>query len=330
MNSLVRTILSSPTRLAMPILASPGARLIGCEVREVFTDPVKQFEAQAALHKRFDTPFVMSAMDLSVEAEEIGSEIRIEGDEVPTVIGRVVHDESEVRALAIPEVGGRRTRIYLDVIRRLAELPDHPPVLGGMIGPFSLAGRLFGVSEALLATATEPETMTLLVEKVTGFLVQYAAAFKGAGAQGIIIAEPTAGLIAPGSLAEFSSPYVRRIINEVEDDNFSVILHNCGARLAHLPSIRKSGAAILHFGRPMDIIAALESVDSGTVVCGNLDPAEVFCGATPAGVAASVAGLLEGAVGRKNFIISSGCDIPAQCTTENLEAFFSTVGERSN
>ena len=327
MNSLAHSILSSPTRLAMPILASPGAQLIGCAVKEIFTDPGRQFEAQAALHKRFATPFVMSAMDLSVEAEEFGSKIRIEGDEVPTVIGRIVCDESDVKALALPEVGSRRTRIYLDVVRRLSQLPDRPPVLGGMIGPFSLAGRLFGVSEALLATATEPETMTLLVEKVTGYLVSYAAAFKAAGARGIIIAEPTAGLMAPASLAEFSSPYVRRIVNEVEDENFSVILHNCGARLAHLPSIRESGATILHFGRPMDIIAALNSVDSETVVCGNLDPAEVFCDATPAGVAAKVAGLLGAAGGRKNFVISSGCDIPAQCSIGNLEAFFSAVGK---
>jgi hypothetical protein len=29
--------------------------------------------------------------------------------------------------------------------------------MGGLIGPFSLAGRIFGVSEALEATAAEPD-----------------------------------------------------------------------------------------------------------------------------------------------------------------------------
>ena len=37
-----------------------------------------------------------------------------------------------------------------------AAKPGDEIVLAGLIGPFSLAGRLFGVSEALLATAMEP------------------------------------------------------------------------------------------------------------------------------------------------------------------------------
>jgi len=44
------------------------------------------------------------------------------------------------------------------------------PVLGKLIGPFSFAGRLFGVSEARLVAAREPETIELLVEKATTYL----------------------------------------------------------------------------------------------------------------------------------------------------------------
>ncbi len=40
-------------------------------------------------------------------------------------------------------------------------------MLGGLIGPFSLAGRLFGVSESLELTLTEPETTKALLEKTT-------------------------------------------------------------------------------------------------------------------------------------------------------------------
>jgi uroporphyrinogen decarboxylase len=294
-------------------------------VHEILTDPRKQFEAQVALHTRFNTPFVISAMDLSVEAEEFGCTIRIEGDEVPTVLGRLVEDEAGIRALRIPRIGDKRTRVVLGVVGLLTGLPDRPPVLGGMIGPFSLAGRLFGVSEALLATATDPEIMGLLLEKVTEFLIGYALAFREKGATGIIMAEPAAGLMSPASVSEFSSPYVRRIREAVETGTFTLIFHNCGARIAHLTPSLETGARVFHFGKPMDLVGALEQVPGDTVLCGNLDPSEVFCSSSAVDVAAKTRQLLQAAGDRKNFVLSSGCDIPASCPQENLEAFFSEV-----
>jgi uroporphyrinogen decarboxylase len=192
-----------------------------------------------------------------------------------------------------------------------------------MIGPFSLTGRLFGVSESLLATASEPDVVNTLLEKVTGFLLSYAAAFKSAGASAIIIAEPSAGLLSPRGLAAYSSPFVKRIIAGVEDGSFEVILHNCAARAMHLDAVRESGAHIVHFGAPMDIPAALAKLSPGIIVCGNLDPAGVFVHSTPGAVARATRDLIGSAAGYGNFVVSSGCDIPAATSHENLDAFFS-------
>jgi len=194
-----------------------------------------------------------------------------------------------------------------------------------MIGPFSLAGRLYGVSETLLATAAAPETIGGLLEKVTGFLLSYAAAFKSAGASGVIIAEPTAGLLSPRGMAAYSSPYVKRIIEGVEGDGFEVILHNCAAKTIHLEAVAASGAHIVHFGAPMDIPAALANLPRGMIVCGNLDPAGVFVQSTPAAIAQLTRNLIASTEGYGNFVISSGCDIPAATPLENLDAFFHEV-----
>ena len=131
-------------------------------------------------------------------------------------------------AVVVPVVGDGRTSVYLETVRGLARASDGVPVLAGMIGPFSLAGRLFGVSQALEATASEPELVESLGEKTTLFLTRYAAAFREAGATGLIMAEPTAGLLSPRGLARFSSPYVKRILEAVEGPGFEIILHNCG------------------------------------------------------------------------------------------------------
>ena len=318
-------ILASSSRQAIPVLTFPGGQLTGATVREMVHDHRKQAAAQLALRDRFPLFALLSAMDLSAEAEEFGATVRFEDHEIPTVTGRLVCDLPSVDALRIPRVGSKRTRVYLDTIAELARVRGNLPVIAGCIGPFSLAGRLFGVSEALLATAMEPETVELLLEKTTAFLLRYVREFKNAGAEALIMAEPTAGLMSPASVSLFSSPYVRQIIDEVEDDRFQIILHNCGAKIGHLNATLASGATALHFGKPMDLPAAIQAGPAGTVFCGNLDPAEIFVNSTPEEVAARTEALLQATAGAKNFVISSGCDVPAHVSLANLQAFFDTV-----
>ena len=52
--------------------------------------------------------------------------------------------------------------------------------------------------------------------------------FKEAGADGIVMAEPLAGLLSPALAEEFSAPYVKRIVEALQTDDFLVIYHNCG------------------------------------------------------------------------------------------------------
>jgi uroporphyrinogen decarboxylase len=325
MGRLHSFILSSPRRLAMPVLSFPGASLTGATVRNIVEDADRQTAAQLALHDKFSTSFFMSAMDLSVEAEEFGSEVRIVDAEIPTVTARLISDQAGVTTLRVPTVGGKRTRVTLDTVRKLAAHSQEIPVLASMIGPFSLAGRIFGVSEALQETATDPDTVLALVEKTTSFLSAYALELKKAGAWGILIAEPTAGLLSPPALAKFSSPFIRRIVEAVEDETCEIVLHNCGAKLMHLKNILDAGPHIFHFGKPMDLPAALSQVSHDIVLCGNLDPAAVFVNANPAEVRSAAGALLAATQGRRNFVISSGCDIPPDAPMANITSFFKSL-----
>lgn len=313
----------------MPIGVYAGLEITGASVQQAVTRSDVQAAAVLALHERFHTDALLTAMDLSVEAEVFGCEIRISDDEVPTVMGRLVNSAAEIAALPAPKVGEGRTAVQLETTRRLVDAATGCPVLGGLIGPFSLAGRLFGVSESMELSLTDPDLLEELLGKVTRFLAQYVEAFRRAGAAGVIMAEPAAGLLSPRGLGRFSSPFVRQVIEQNQSEDFTLILHNCGARLVHLPKILEAGAEIYHFGAPMDMRAALSQVEPGVILGGNLDPAAVFHGGTPAGVAAQTRTLLEETAGWQNFIISSGCDIPPQTPAANLEAFYRTVREFS-
>ena len=99
--------------------------------------------------------------------------------------------------------------------------------IAGMIGPHSLAGRLMDVTEIMYICFDEPETVHLVLEKAAEFLIQYGAAMKEAGADGIVMAEPLAGILSPDMAKEFSAPYVSRIIAALQTDDFAVVYHNC-------------------------------------------------------------------------------------------------------
>jgi uroporphyrinogen decarboxylase len=316
---------ASSRRVIMPIGVYPGLGLTGGTVRDLVTDAGAQFEAAVALHERYGTPVIMSAMDLSVEAEAFGAEVHFSEHEVPTVTCPVLSSASEAKGLSMPAPGDKRTVVYLETVRKLKLMPGNPVVLGGCIGPFSLAGRLVGIAESFGLTIEDPELMHELVGKCAQFLEGYVRAFRSVGADGVIMAEPSAGLLSPSAVATFSSPYVRRIVESVGDSPFSFVLHNCAARPVHLPAMIGAGARILHFGAPMDLATALRQVDRELVLCGNLDPAGVFCQGSPEVVAEQTVKLLASTAGFANHVLSSGCDLPPEVSLANLDAFYSAA-----
>jgi uroporphyrinogen decarboxylase len=167
--------------------------------------------------------------------------------------------------------------------------------------------------------------MEAVLEKSTAFLTAYARAFKEAGAAGLVMAEPAAGLLSPRGLSTHSSAYVKRIAAEVSDGEFGLILHNCAARLLHLPAILETGLNSFHFGAPMDLPAALGKVAPDVVLCGNLDPTAVLCQLAPAEVRVRALELLAQAGAHRNFVLSSGCDVPAAAPLANLAALYAAV-----
>ncbi len=325
MNSFNECILAAPHRLALPIAVYPGLALTRARVCDVVSDPQAQLEAQMALHERYQTPIVLSAMDLSAEAEAFGCTLYLSESEVPSVTGRLVTTLEQAQKLVMPQPGDKRTAVHLEVVRRLRRLPGRPLVLAGCIGPFSLAARLVGVSEAMELTVTEPDLIAAVLDRSVAFLIEYIRAFRAAGADGIIMAEPAAGLLSPRSLAFNSSAPIKTIAAAVDDERFAIILHNCAAKMLHLPAILETGLKSFHFGPPMDIATALEKVPSDVVLCGNLDPSAVFCQSPPQEIHARATALLAATAGRRNFVPSSGCDLPPHASLAGLDAFFEAV-----
>ena len=327
MKNWIRDVINNPKRIAIPILTHPGIEMIGKTALDAVTDGKVHAEAIRALNEHYPSAASTVIMDLTVEAEAFGCAVNFSRDEVPTVSHRLVSSFDEIQQLPVPSLAAGRVREYLLANQLTVASITDKPVLGGCIGPYSLAGRIFDMTEIMMAIYTEPDTVNLLLEKCTHFLVEYCRALKSFGVSGVIMAEPAAGLLSDDDCRQYSSLYVKQIADTLQDDTFSVILHNCGNAGQCTQAMLYTGADGYHFGNAMNMPEALETCPSDVLVMGNLDPVGVFRMSTPEQVRQATKNLLEQTAGYKNFVLSSGCDVPPHTPLENVKAFYEALAE---
>lgn len=327
MDEWLKQIRIKKNKRAMPVLTFPAIQLLNTTVEKLISDSNLQSEALKLINQRCHPLAIMGFMDLSVEAEAFGANIRFSEDEVPTVVGSIVKSMEDAINLKVPEVGAKRTKIYLDAMKKTKQEINDCPVFAGCIGPFSLAGRLLGVSEAMICCYDEPEMVHLVLKKATEFLINYLQSYKNQGIDGVFMAEPLAGILSPNLCDEFSSRYVKEIVAALDDDSFLVGYHNCGNNtLKMVDTILSTGCRLYHFGNAISIEQMLKLMPKDVVVMGNIDPV-CLKDASKQEVIAATNTLLEAVGDVENFVISSGCDIPPLAKWENIDAFMKTADE---
>ena len=336
MNQIIAKLFSGQGLPVMPVMTHPGIDLIGKDVLDAVRDGQVHADAILALRRKYPGAAASTTiMDLSVEAEAFGAQVVFQPGEVPTVTGRLLQSAQDVADLKVPGLDAARVPQYLKAIRiasgKLASDQDSEkplsaaPLFGGCIGPFSLAGRLYDMTELMMAMFMEPDTVHALLEKCTAFLLEYVRAIKAAGAGGVVMAEPASGLLSGEDCTVYSSDYVKRIVDDVQDDSFAVILHNCGNQGQCTLSMAGTGAAALHFGNAIDMAGVLEQVPQDIAVMGNVDPVGIMKMALPAKVREAVMELRAKAAGHPNFVLSTGCDVPPATPQHNIDAFFAAA-----
>jgi uroporphyrinogen decarboxylase len=183
------------------------------------------------------------------------------------------------------------------------------------------------MTELMLSCYDEPDQVKILLSKATSFIKAYVQAFKVAGADGVFLAEPAAGLLSPALAEEFSTPYVQEIFDAVNDDDFVVCYHNCGNSVADmLDTIATLSADIFHFGNAIDLRKALKEMPRDKVIMGNVDPVLLKTGSVEE-VRMEVIRVYQACTQYENFMISTGCDVPAASKWDNIDAYFNAVRE---
>lgn len=165
MKEWINEIIQKKEVVAMPIMTHPGIEMIGKTVRDAVTDGQVHYNAIQALSEKYPTAAATVIMDLTVEAEAFGAEIVFPENEVPSVVGRLLNDEEAIDKLEIPALNKGRIPQYLKANMLAAKAITDRPVFAGCIGPYSLAGRLYDMSEIMMLIYINPEAANSLLQR---------------------------------------------------------------------------------------------------------------------------------------------------------------------
>jgi [methyl-Co(III) methylamine-specific corrinoid protein]:coenzyme M methyltransferase len=321
-------------RLARALTGQPVDRMPAVSVTQ--TGTVEQMEACGAFwpeansdaeimaklaeagHTEVGFEAVRVPFDITAEAEFFGCEIK-DGtkEQQPSVVGHVVSSVEDIEKLKGYNPDHGRIGVVCEAIKILADkYGDELPVMGSMIGPFSLAQHING-DDWFMAIFTDEAFGLALMEFTTDFCVAYAEKMVENGADTMVIIDPTASaqLIGAEFYEKFVVPFHARIVDAMHKVNVPVVLHICGDTTQGLALMESSGVDGISVDQNVDVATAVGSVEKAVIV-GNLDPVNMLWNQTPEAIKEQSQKVLDAGVG----LLAPGCGIVSKTPTVNLQA----------
>ncbi|MFY9430868.1 MAG: uroporphyrinogen decarboxylase family protein [Acetomicrobium sp.] len=318
MNKIVEYINALGRTPVIPLLGFPGLKFGGNTIRQGLTDAEIQYRAIEELANHFEVDALIHLMDLTVEAEALGAEIHFPEDASPSVKVHPLKSVEQLKDLSVPdpEKDGRMP-IFIETVRRMKENLSIP-VGAYVIGPYTLAGEMMKVENTLKATIKDPDPLKEILAFMAEVIKVYAMALVRAGADILTILEPTASMLSPKQFDEFSGAYIKEIYDSLPE--CMTVLHICGNTTYILKAMAATGAEGLSLDTPVKLHEVIDMIPD-VVLIGNVDPVRVMLQGSPEKVYENTLDLRRKMKGHKNFILSTGCDLPPETPFENIEAF---------
>lgn len=323
-------VIDAGRRLAAPLMGFPGIELTDSTIAQNLIDSHLQARTLIALNGIVDFDIIFPMMDLTVETEALGATVNWNTDEMPTIHDITVATMEDADSLIIPEIGsGNRLNVSIETCSALRQAFPKKLLWGYVLGPFSIAGRLMGMTEVSIGIKLEPETVHAVLRKANDLLKQQIDALINTGVDGVMILEPASGMLREDDANEFSNAYIKELVELIKLRGSTPALHNCG-NIDHLiESLCATGIEALHVGSVSSPYEIYPRIPENVVLMGNLDPTEVFLRGSVETVQSETAKLLDKMANCERFTISTGCDIPPGTSIENIKAFEQAISHRA-
>lgn len=328
MNSLERVARTVRFEQAdrVPVIAQvfgAAGTLAGVPIDQYVRDGAVLAECQLKALRSYGYDAVFSVMDVNVETEAAGSVLKYRPNHYPVLDRYALAEEREWSGLPVPDPdkAGRMPQMLkaLGILRQ--ELRDEVPIIGCVMGPFTLATQLLGLETALYLAIDDCQRLERLMDFATEVVIRFGVAQLQAGAHLLVVFNPSASpaVIPPPFFREFELPRLRRVSQALtKAGSLANWLHIAGPVRSILPYYQQAGVQIANFDYVVGPEEACQLLPA-TCLDGNIRPL-AFVDSTPSQIEAQAQHLLRVFRDRGGFILSSGCEIPPESPPDNIAA----------
>lgn len=327
---LIRKTLTHHEPERVPILPLVGlfaSRIANVPISEMLHNSAKQSQALLEAREKFGYDGVFNVMDLTLEAEALGAEVVFEKGAFPYVKKHPLGSFDDLNALELPPISSTRLQVFVESSKELSvEIGDTHLVSSYIIGPFTLAGHLFGIEKLLTATFENPDEVDEAIENCARILTPYLRELLDTGSHNIVILEPSASnsIISPAYFERFSAPHIERMNGIIHSEDAYATLHICGDTNRMMRAMTDTNADALSIDSAVDLQAAKKIVEKKSTLIGSVDTTLLLKGSIEQVRKAALTCIKDAAKGG-GYILSSGCDFAIETPTDNLSSLVETV-----
>lgn len=214
-----------------------------------------------------------------------------------------------------------RVPVVLEAIELLREwYGGELPILGHVIGPFSLAAHLATMEKILKMSIENPRVVGEFTKLGLDAIADYANAMLERGADAIVVENMFASVDIVGDrrYVECAQPFDRELIDKIRGDT---VLHICGDCTKIIDKMVDTGVTSLSIDVRTDAEQAVQASRGKASVMGNVDTEYTLSFGTAEEVVADTRRALEAGFD----VIAPGCAISPITPNENIRAMVETV-----
>ena len=252
---------------------------------------------------------------LTAEAEALGAKVKYGTKTIPPTVVTPI----EIDKLEIPdEVNVYPLNIIFNAIKLIKKEDAEKPLVISMCGPFTILSQAIGIRETMHLLMNKAKTLKEKLNDVTKFVIGLNKALLEAGGDILVLLEPVSSLLGPHYFSEFSAPYLKRVINNIDAP---IVLHMCGNATPMLEQIAEIGPNGFSFDHNTKLEKAVEHLKGKVLLVGNLDPVSILWQGDERKITDKTFEMLKNGID----VPAPGCGLAVATPTENLNAFCKAV-----
>jgi uroporphyrinogen decarboxylase len=299
----------------------------GIDTRDYFLFLDKWLEINLSLLERFPDvawiPGFWVEYGMAVEPSAFGARMRFYPNRPPSVEPLVDDLAFWANAKPInPQEDG-----LMPLVLRLYEVMDERLQAEGLgikmvcaRGPMTVASWIMGMMPLMMGVATEPESVSKVLDTVTTSIIRWLQAQLDTLRQpeGILLLDDLVGMVSKQHYHDIIHPHLRRIFDAF--DGLIRVYHNDTPCPHLLESLAEANFDVFNFSHQVDASQVKAAMGHRVALMGNVPPLDVGVRGTPEDVARSARECLDQAAPGGGMILSFGGGVSPGTLVENIDA----------